>query len=91
MRNGQVYKDAIEKERRYQILRVNIEYIKFVNKASDQKYRLGINQFVEQTNGEHKASCNAYKPKIIWASSFKYKIVMAMPTSMDHQSSKPMW
>ena len=81
---GREYKDAAEKEYRYQIFKANVEYVESVNKAGDRKYELGINQFADLTNEEFKASHNGYKPKIMKpAKTFRYQNVTAAPTSID--------
>lgn len=82
--HGRVYKDAAEKEQRYQIFKANVEYIESVNKAGDQKYKLGINQFADLTSEEFKASRNGYKPRMVKpAKTFRYENVTAVPGSMD--------
>ncbi|XP_073107503.1 senescence-specific cysteine protease SAG39-like [Elaeis guineensis] len=81
---GREYKDAAEKEYRYQIFKANVEYVESVNKAGDRKYELGINQFADLTNEEFKASHNGYQPMIMKpAKTFRYQNVTAAPTSMD--------
>ena len=47
---GRVYNDNVEKEKRFQIFKANIEYIEFFNKASNKPYKLGVNQFADLSN-----------------------------------------
>ncbi|XP_026666042.2 ervatamin-B-like isoform X2 [Phoenix dactylifera] len=83
--NGRVYTDAAEKERRFQIFRDSYEYIKSVNRAGDRKYKLGLNQFADLTNGEFKASRLAFKPMPTASTtgSFQYANLTDVPNSMD--------
>ncbi|XP_008779585.3 zingipain-2-like [Phoenix dactylifera] len=82
---GRVYMDAAEKERRFQIFRDNYEYIESVNKAGDRKYKLGLNQFADMTNGEFKASHLGFKPMPMESKtgSFQYANLTDAPHSMD--------
>ncbi|KAF2295057.1 hypothetical protein GH714_031305 [Hevea brasiliensis] len=47
---GKAYKDDNEKQRHLQIFKNNVEYIESFNAAGAKPYRLGINQFADQTN-----------------------------------------
>ncbi|XP_021892637.1 senescence-specific cysteine protease SAG39-like [Carica papaya] len=83
--SGRVYKDANEKEKRFQIFKENAARIKLFNNANDKPYKLGINQFADLTNEEFKTSRNRFKahmcsPK---TTSFKYENFTAVPSSMD--------
>ncbi|GLT68355.1 hypothetical protein SLA2020_405970 [Shorea laevis] len=89
---GHVYKDATEKENRFQIFQENVKYIESHNGNSGNKYKLGINAFTDLTNEEFKSMRNGYKPsssRILFSSSksssFKYENVSlaAVPTTMD--------
>ncbi|XP_073107378.1 ananain-like [Elaeis guineensis] len=46
---GRVYRDAAEKERRFQIFKGNYKCIESVNKAGNRKHKLGLNQFADMT------------------------------------------
>ena len=60
---GRVYKDAEEKAHRFEIFKANAEYVQSVNRAENQTYWLGLNQFADLTNEEFKASYLGFKPK----------------------------
>ena len=80
---GRVYKDAVEKEQRFQIFKDNYEYIESVNKAGNRKYKLGLNQFADITNEEFKASRLGFKPMLkSTTGSFQYNLT-DVPDSMD--------
>ena len=86
-RYGRTYKDIVEKERRFKIFKDHVEYIESVNSAGNQRYKLSINEFADQTNEEFRASRNGYKmssrPRSSKITSFRYENVEAVPTSMD--------
>ncbi|KAL5989611.1 hypothetical protein ACLOJK_010504 [Asimina triloba] len=82
---GRIYKDAAEKEYRFQIFKTNVELIESFNSAGHRSYRLGINAFTDLTNEEFKSSRNGYKPtreKASDSTSFVYEMVTA-PASVD--------
>ncbi|XP_009623244.1 senescence-specific cysteine protease SAG39-like [Nicotiana tomentosiformis] len=83
---GRVYKDDIEKAKRFKIFKDNFEYIEFVNKVGTRPYILGINEFADLSNEEFKASRNGYKmyshQQLSKSTSFKYENVTA-PATMD--------
>ncbi|KAM7500711.1 hypothetical protein LguiA_025125 [Lonicera macranthoides] len=60
-RYGRVYKDSTEKERRFNIFKNNVEFIESFNSDGNRKYKLGINEFADQTNEEFRASWNGLK------------------------------
>ena len=86
-RYGRVYKDEAEKYMRFQIFKDNIKFIKEFNKDGKQSYKLGINEFADQTNEEFQASRNGYKmktsPRTSQTTLFRYENVTAVPSSMD--------
>nr|AXQ06503.1 papain-like cysteine protease [Vriesea carinata] len=84
---GRAYKDAAEKERRFEIFKSNFEMIQMFNEGN-QKFRLGLNQFADLTNDEFRAMHNGFKPKksgaaVSAAKLFRYENVTAVPASMD--------
>ncbi|KAM2612829.1 hypothetical protein TB2_032752 [Malus domestica] len=96
-RHGHVYKDAQEKDRRYNTFKSNVEFIKGFNKKSENKYRLDINKFADLTNEEFQAMSQGYKrihlPEIMSNSSkaapdnnFRYENVTDVPISKDYFS-----
>ncbi|XP_073109188.1 senescence-specific cysteine protease SAG39-like [Elaeis guineensis] len=83
---GRVYKDTIEKERRFQIFKDNYNYIESVNRAGNRKYKLGLNQFADMTNEEVKASHLGFKPMRFTKSttgSFQYANLTDVSDSID--------
>lgn len=88
VRHGKVYKDAAEKERRFNIFRENVEFIESFNADPNRSYKLSTNEFVDQTNEEFKASLNGYKRRSGRRSAkeelpFKYVNVGEVPASLD--------
>ena len=83
---GKVYKDIQEKEKRFNIFKLNVEYIEGFNSAGTKPYKLGINQFADLTNEEF-SSRNRFKghmcSSITRTSSFKYENVTDVPSSVD--------
>lgn len=87
-KHGREYKDAAEKEFRFNIFKDNVEYVESVNRAGDRKYKLSINKFADLTDEEFKAYHKGLiKPKVFGASvtSFTYEnsSVSDVPPSMD--------
>lgn len=86
-RYGRVYKDEAEKEIRFKIFKDNVEFIESFNKDGKKTYKLGINEFADQTNEEFQASRNGYKlksnPKSSQSMPFRYENVTAVPSSID--------
>ncbi|KAF9592804.1 hypothetical protein IFM89_017423 [Coptis chinensis] len=80
-----VYKDSVEKEMRFHIFKINVEYIDTFNKVGDRTYVLSVNGFADQTNEEFVASRNGYKKSSERKSgtSFRYEHAAAVPSSMD--------
>ncbi|KAL5973642.1 Senescence-specific cysteine protease sag39 [Asimina triloba] len=82
---GRSYKDAAEKEYRFQIFKSNVEFIESFNTAGHRSYKLGINAFTDLTNEEFMSGRNGYKPtreKASGSTSFMYENVTA-PASVD--------
>ncbi|KAI4332003.1 hypothetical protein L6164_016945 [Bauhinia variegata] len=82
---GKVYKDASEKEKRFQIFKNNVALIESFNAAGNKPYKLAINQFADQTNDEFKASRNGYfrELRTTTETSFKYENETAVPATID--------
>ena len=83
---GKVYKDSLEKEKRLNIFKQNVEYIEGFNSAGNKPYKLGVNQFADLTNEEF-TSRNRFKghmcSSITRTPSFKYENVTDVPSSVD--------
>ncbi|KAJ8549490.1 hypothetical protein K7X08_033197 [Anisodus acutangulus] len=83
---GRVYRDHVEKAKRFNIFKDNVDYIESINKAGTRPYKLGINEFADLTNEEFRATHNGYRTSSSQKSSknilFRYENVTA-PTTMD--------
>ncbi|KAK9152999.1 hypothetical protein Sjap_000479 [Stephania japonica] len=88
--HDRVYKDAAEKEKRFNVFKENVKYIEQFNKVGNHPYKLSVNEFADLTNEEFKATRNGYKglcleDKLarVTTSTFKYENVSAVPSTMD--------
>ena len=86
--HGKSYKDAAEKEKRFQIFKENVEFIESFNANENNTFKLSINQFADQTNEEFKASLNGNKGPlgvvgILTKTPFRYENVTDIPPTMD--------
>ncbi|PON96405.1 Cyseine protease [Trema orientale] len=93
--NGKVYKDALEKERRFNIFKDNVEFIESFNADEKRAFKIRMNEFGDLTNEEFRATRNGYrriKPTGLWlhnkestsaSSLFKYENVTEVPSSFD--------
>ncbi|XP_027347327.1 senescence-specific cysteine protease SAG39-like [Abrus precatorius] len=84
---GKVYKDATEKEKRFQIFKKNVQFIESFNAAGNKSFNLSINKFADLHNEEFKALLNGQKKvhrlETSSGKSFKYDSVTAIPATMD--------
>jgi hypothetical protein len=84
---GRAYKGHVEKERRLNIFKNNVEFIESFNKVGKKPYKLSVNEFADLTNEEFRASRNGYKMSAHLSSSstkpFRYENVSAVPSTMD--------
>ncbi|XP_038680796.1 senescence-specific cysteine protease SAG39-like [Tripterygium wilfordii] len=82
---GRVYKDADDKETRFNVFKENVAFIESFNNVGDKPYKLGINQFADLTNEEFKATRNRFKGHMCSndAVSFKYENITVVPATMD--------
>jgi KDEL-tailed cysteine endopeptidase len=80
-----VYKDDVEKEKRFMIFKNNVEYIESFNAANNKPYKLSVNHLADLTLEEFKASRNGYKKRSLefTTTSFKYENVTAIPPAID--------
>ena len=84
-RYGRTYKDAEDKEIRFEIFKKNAKFIESFNKAGNKPYKLGLNAFADKTNEEFRASRYGYRrsSNVLRSTSFKYENVTAVPSSLD--------
>merc|ERR1712084_294 len=65
--NGKTYSSAVEEEQRFEIFKVNVDYINSMN--SKNKFRLGVTPFADMTADEFGAShFGIAKPDASWGS-----------------------
>ncbi|KAI0495919.1 hypothetical protein KFK09_022226 [Dendrobium nobile] len=88
---GRVYKDPIEKARRFNIFKANAEYIDSANANAGRKYRLALNQFADFTNDEFSSSRNGFVDLSFVSnaestSEFRYGDVKDVPDAVDWRS-----
>ncbi|XP_027912008.1 senescence-specific cysteine protease SAG39-like [Vigna unguiculata] len=85
---GKVYKDAAEKEKRFQIFNKNVQFIESFNAAGHKSFNLSINQFADLHNEEFKALLingqkNAHRVGTVTETSFRYDNITKVPATMD--------
>lgn len=88
--HGRVYKDAQEKETRFNIFKNNLEYIENFNKGVVRGYKLGVNQFADLTNDEFRSLYTGYKfqtSEIDESTVFEYGNLTSVPESVDWRKS----
>ena len=89
IRYGKVYKDAAEKEKRFQIFKNNVQFIESFNAAGDKPFNLSINKFADLHNEEFKALLTNGQRKekqSVWKAtetSFRYDSVTKIPATVD--------
>ncbi|XP_019174059.1 PREDICTED: ervatamin-B-like [Ipomoea nil] len=87
-RHGRSYKNEVERAKRFRIFKENVEFIENFNKATNQSYKLGINQFTDLTKEEFRATLlNEEKstplPKPSKPASFLNESLAQVPNSLD--------
>ncbi|KAK4255675.1 hypothetical protein QN277_008647 [Acacia crassicarpa] len=85
---GKVYKDVAEKQKRFEIFKNNVQFIESFNSDDTKPYKLGINQFADQTNEEFKSIRNGLKRSHETStrtetSLFRYENVTVLPATVD--------
>nr|ACU19540.1 unknown [Glycine max] len=85
---GKVYKDAAEKEKRFQVFKNNVRFIESFNAAGDKPFNLSINQFADLHGEEFKALLinvqkKASRVETATETSFRYENVTKIPSTMD--------
>ncbi|KAK3432979.1 hypothetical protein EUGRSUZ_D00497 [Eucalyptus grandis] len=92
--HGRVYKDAVEKAKRYEIFKENVKRINAFNNGKDVGYKMAVNKFADLTNEEFRASYTGYKrrPTRVLSSGekkpFKYANFTAIPAALDWRTKK---
>ncbi|KAL2328038.1 hypothetical protein Fmac_021465 [Flemingia macrophylla] len=87
---GKVYKDAAEKEKRFQIFINNVQFIESFNAAGDKTFNLSVNRFADLHNEEFTALLTNGQKKphgveTVTETSFRYDSVSVtdIPATMD--------
>ncbi|KAK3432982.1 hypothetical protein EUGRSUZ_D00500 [Eucalyptus grandis] len=92
--HGRVYKDTVEKAKRYEIFKENVKRINAFNNGKDVGYKMAVNKFADLTNEEFRASYTGYKrrPTRVLSSGekkpFKYANFTAIPAALDWRTKK---
>lgn len=94
--HGRVYKDAAEKEARYNIFKENIRLIDAFNNnhGNNSGFTLGVNKFADLTNKEFRETYTGYNRKAAsimpnsGTKAFRYWNFTAVPNSMDWRAKK---
>ncbi|KAK8579302.1 hypothetical protein V6N12_069629 [Hibiscus sabdariffa] len=84
---GRKYKSNLEKEKRLDIFKENLEYIESFNNGGNRSFKLGLNEFADMTHDEFIATHTGYKmPDNLTKSgstSFMYENFAGASTSLD--------
>ncbi|XP_031398509.1 senescence-specific cysteine protease SAG39-like [Punica granatum] len=84
---GRMYVSDVEREKRFEIFKSNVEFIESFNREGNKTYWLGINEFADLSNEEFRAYWNGYKvsssSRQYKKSPFKYENKTAVPSSID--------
>jgi len=85
---GKVYKDASEREKRFQIFKNNVQFIESFNAAGDKPFNLSINKFADLHSEEFKAllTNGQRKERRVWRAretSFRYDSITKIPATVD--------
>ncbi|GMI90009.1 hypothetical protein like AT3G49340 [Hibiscus trionum] len=84
---GRKYESNLEKDKRLNIFKENLEYIESFNNAGNRSFKLGLNEFADMTQDEFVAAHTGYKMRDNLTTSestpFKYEKFSDVPKSMD--------
>ncbi|KAE8692248.1 hypothetical protein F3Y22_tig00110847pilonHSYRG00083 [Hibiscus syriacus] len=61
--HGRTYESKLEKEKRLDIFRENLEYIESFNNGGNKSFKLGLNEFADMTQDEFIAAHTGYNKK----------------------------
>ncbi|MBA0669426.1 hypothetical protein Goklo_029744 [Gossypium klotzschianum] len=81
------YESKLEKEKRLNIFKDNLEYIESFNNGGNRSFKLGLNEFADMTQDEFIATHTGYKmPNIstlFESTSFAYENYSNAPINFD--------
>ncbi|KAL4333822.1 hypothetical protein GQ457_07G015240 [Hibiscus cannabinus] len=84
---GRKYESSLEKDKRLNIFKENLEYIESFNNGGNRSFKLGLNEFADMTQDEFIAAHTGYKMPdnltISESTPFMYGEFSDVPTSMD--------
>ncbi|XP_073029551.1 senescence-specific cysteine protease SAG39-like [Primulina eburnea] len=85
MQYGRVYNDGVEKAKRFEIFKNNVEFIESSNLDETKSYKLAINEFADLANEEFRASRGGYmiSPDMKFSTNFRHENVTKVPASLD--------
>ncbi|KAK8481734.1 hypothetical protein V6N13_121508 [Hibiscus sabdariffa] len=85
--HGRKYESNLEKEKRLNIFRENLEYIESFNNVGNKSFKLGLNKFADMTHDEFVAAHTGYKmqdrPTMSKSTSFLYENFTDTPANLD--------
>lgn len=86
---GRVYKSDAEKLERFEVFKVNYNFIESMKSRTDLTYTVGLNEFADLTNEEFLAKYAGFKSAggAKKATHFKYANLTTAPTCVDWRSS----
>ncbi|TYJ39304.1 hypothetical protein E1A91_A04G060000v1 [Gossypium mustelinum] len=81
------YESKLEKEKRLNIFKDNLEYIESFNNGGNRSFKLRINEFADMTQDEFIATHTGYKmqnnPTLFESTSFMYENYTNAPKNFD--------
>ncbi|MBA0746704.1 hypothetical protein Gogos_009200, partial [Gossypium gossypioides] len=81
------YESKLEKEKRLNIFKDNLEYIESFNNGGNRSFKLGLNEFADMTQDEFIATHTGYKmpnnSTLFESTSFMYENYSNAPTNFD--------
>lgn len=86
--HGRVYKDDVEKAKRFNIFKENVDFIESFNKDATHSYQLGLNKFADLTNEEFQSMVGKYNnisflPKTSNLQPFSYESKISIPDTWN--------
>ncbi|KAL1060528.1 hypothetical protein V6Z11_1Z091400 [Gossypium hirsutum] len=91
---GREYESELEKEKRLNIFKENLEYIESFNNGGNKSFKLGLNEYADMTQDEFLASHTGYKmqyyPTLSKSTSYMYENLLGYKLDWrDHGAVTP--